>query len=175
MLTLRPVAPEDGPFLFAVYASTRQEELAPLPWSEEQKGAFLRMQYEAQRRFYWESFPAADFHIVLRGGRPAGRLYVDRRPDEIRLLDIALLPEHRGAGFGTQLLRELFAEAAAAGKPLRIHVERFNPALRLYTRLGFRQLADEGIYLLMEWRTPSGREAAPATVPPPPDQVNTAS
>src|SRR5260370_41515526 len=97
MLTLRPVVPEDGPFLYEVYASTRQEELAVLSWSAEQKEAFLRMQYEAQRRFYWESFPAADFLVVLREGRPAGRLYADRRPDEIRLLDLPLLPEHRRA------------------------------------------------------------------------------
>jgi ribosomal protein S18 acetylase RimI-like enzyme len=166
MLTLRRVLPEDGPFLFEVYASTRQEELAVVPWSAEQKQAFLSMQYEAQRRFYRESFPDADYQVVLRDGRPAGRLYIHRRPDEIRLLDIALLPEHRRAGLGTRLLRELFAEAEAAGKPLRIHVERFNPALQLYTRLGFKQLADEGVYYLMEWRPP-GQAApqAPAQAP----------
>ena len=80
-ITLRPVVPEDGPFLYEVYASTRQEELAVLPWTEEQKQAFLRMQFEAQRKFYWESFPQADFLVVLRDGEAAGRLYVDRRPD----------------------------------------------------------------------------------------------
>lgn len=152
MLTLRPTVTEDEPFLFAVYAGTREEELAAVSWSAEQKAAFLRMQYEAQRKFYREQFPDADYQVVLWEGRPAGRLYVHRRPQEIRLLDIALLPERRGAGLGTRLLRDLFAEAEGAGKPLRIHVERFNPALRLYTRLGFRQIADEGVYYLMEWR-----------------------
>jgi ribosomal protein S18 acetylase RimI-like enzyme len=161
LTTLRPVTPEDGPFLFQLYASTRAEELAVVPWDEAQKEAFLRMQFHAQTKFYAESFPDAAFLMVLREGEPAGRLYVDRRGDEIRLLDIALLPEHRGAGLGTALLRDLTAESAAAGKPLRIHVERFNPALRLYERLGFKLLQDEGVYFLMEWRPddPAAREA----------------
>ena len=152
LTTLRPVTAEDGPFLFRLYASTRTEELAVVPWDEAQKEAFLRMQFQAQSKFYGESFPGAAFLVVLRDGEPAGRLYVDRRDDEIRLLDVALLPEHRGAGLGTALLRDLTAEAAAAGKPLRIHVERFNPALRLYLRLGFKQIQDQGVYYLMEWR-----------------------
>ncbi|HVT19106.1 MAG TPA: GNAT family N-acetyltransferase [Thermoanaerobaculia bacterium] len=150
-LTLRPIVLDDLPFLYEVYAGTRAEEMAAVPWSEEQKQAFLRMQFDLQRRFYEENFPDAEYSIVLLDGRPAGRLYVHRRPDEIRLIDIALLPEHRGAGHGTALLRRLFGEATAAGKPLRIHVERFNPALRLYQRLGFTQIADQGVYLLMEW------------------------
>jgi ribosomal protein S18 acetylase RimI-like enzyme len=161
LTTLRPVTSEDGPFLYRLYASTRAEELAVVPWDEAQKEAFLRMQFHAQTKFYAESFPGAAFLMVLREGEPAGRLYVDRRGDEIRLLDIALLPEHRGAGLGTALLRDLTTEAAAAGKPLRIHVERFNPALRLYERLGFKLLQDEGVYYLMEWRPddPAARAA----------------
>jgi ribosomal protein S18 acetylase RimI-like enzyme len=79
-------------------------------------------------------------------------LYVARWEREIRIMDIALLPEDRGAGIGTKLLRELQEEARAAGKSLTIHVERFNPALGLYERLGFQQIEDKGVYLLMEWR-----------------------
>jgi ribosomal protein S18 acetylase RimI-like enzyme len=160
--TLRPVTFEDESFLYQLYATTRSEEMAVVPWNEAQKEAFLRMQFQAQTTFYAEQFPNAAFLVVLREGKPAGRLYVDRRADEIRLLDIALLPEHRGAGLGTALLRDLTAEAASAGKPLRIHVERYNPALRLYLRLGFRLLEDQGIYYLMEWRhdDPPAREAA---------------
>lgn len=90
-------------------------------------------------------------------GRPAGRLYVARWPAEIRIVDISLLPEHRGHGIGTALLGDLTAEAAAAGTPLTIHVERFNPALRLYQRLGFVAVGDAGVYLLLRWSaTPGG-------------------
>jgi len=150
-ITLRPVTPEDEPFLYRVYAGTREDELAPLEWDETQKEAFLRMQFNAQHVFYQEQFPAADFDIILAAEQPIGRLYVDRRDDEIRIVDIALLPEHRNTGIGSALLDNLLTEAAAASKPVRIHVERFNPALRLYDRLGFIQVGDNGVYYLMEW------------------------
>ena len=81
---------------------------------------------------------------------PVGRLYVDRWPREVRIVDISLLPEHRGRGLGGALLAAVFAEADAAGKPVSIHVERFNPALRLYTRLGFAFREDKGVYLLLQ-------------------------
>jgi ribosomal protein S18 acetylase RimI-like enzyme len=156
---LRPAAAGDEEHLYRVYASTRQEELAPLGWAEAEREAFLRMQFTAQDRYYRAQFPEASYQVVLAGERPAGRLYVDRRPDEIRVLDIALLPEHRGGGIGSALLRDLFAEARARGVPVRLHVERSNPALRLYTRLGFEPIGERIPYLLMEWR-PDGRDAA---------------
>ena len=102
-------------------------------------------------RHYQEHYAGAAFDVILVDGQPAGRLYVAREEDEIRIVDIALLPEYRNRGIGTTLLRGLQSEAAAAGKPLRIHVERFNPALRLYERLGFRRSTDRGVYLFMEW------------------------
>jgi ribosomal protein S18 acetylase RimI-like enzyme len=135
-----------------VYASTRAEELAVTDWSEEQKTQFLRQQFTAQDAHYRAHYPSAEFSVIEREGLPIGRLYVDRWTKEIRIMDIALLPEHRGAGIGTTLLRELQEEARAAGKSLSIHVEKFNPALRLYERLGFRPIEDKEVYLLMEWR-----------------------
>src|SRR5262249_39352148 len=105
----------------------------------------------AQHRYYQEQFPGAAFDVILRNGQPAGRLYVDRRAEEIRIIDIALLPEHRRAGIGRGLLEEVLAEATQTSKPVRIHVERFNPALRLYERLGFQRIGDTGVYFLMEW------------------------
>ena len=152
---LRPIEPGDEEFLYRVYASTRQEELAQTGWDEAHKESFLRMQFDAQSRYYREHYTEAKFSVILADGRPAGRLYVARWPEEIRIVDIALLPEYRGAGIGTSLLRELFSESEESGKPLSIHVERFNPALRLYERLGFRKVADKGVYILME-RSPRG-------------------
>jgi ribosomal protein S18 acetylase RimI-like enzyme len=154
--TLRPVAPGDEELLYRIYASTRTEELAPVPWTEAQKEAFLRMQFAAQSRDYATNYPTAAFLVILVDGTPAGRLYVDRRQDELLIVDIALLPEHRGGGIGGAILSDVLAEAAAAGKPARIHVEHLNPALRLYERLGFRRIADQGIYLLMEWTAGEG-------------------
>ena len=151
-VTLRPIAVEDMEFLHRLYASTRQDELRRVGWSDEQKEAFLRFQFDAQHHYYREQFPNATFDVVLDGERPIGRLYVDRRADEIRLIDIALLPEQRGKGTGGSLMRQTLAEARLAGKPVRIHVERENPARRLYDRLGFRSIEEQGVYDLMEWR-----------------------
>lgn len=156
-MTLRPIGSDDKAFLCALYASTRAEEMALVDWDRTQKDAFLRMQFDAQHKFYQEQFANAAFLIIEFAGEPIGRLYVDRREDEIRLIDIALLPEYRNTGLGGELMRELLDEAAGVGKPVRLHVESFNPAHRLYTRLGFVKLGTNGVYELMEWR-PSNRD-----------------
>src|SRR5438034_82899 len=165
VISFRRIGPDDEPFLYRVYAGTRAEELAPLPWDASQKEAFLRMQFNAQHRYYQEQYPNASFQIILSEGRPIGRLYVNRRTDEICIVDIALLPEHRNAGIGSALMNDLLAEGDQAGKPVRIHVERFNPALRLYQRLGFQRVGDTGVYLLLE-RSPA-RLRGTASAPPP--------
>ena len=149
-ITLRPVSSSDRDFLLRVYASTREEELRLVDWSADQKAAFVRMQFGAQDAYYREHYHPASFDVVELDGEPVGRLYVARWEDEIRIIDIALLPAHRGRGIGTALLRGLLNEAAGAGKRLSIHVEKHNPALRLYARLGFTMVADRGVYLLLE-------------------------
>ena len=151
MVSLRPITPEDVPFLAAVYASTRWDELAPTGWSDEDKAVFCRRQFDAQSAHYRENYPGASLQVIENAGAPIGRLYVARWEREIRIMDIALLPEHRGSGIGTQLLRELQEEARSTGKSLTIHVERFNRALALYQRLGFKEIEDKGVYLLMRW------------------------
>lgn len=143
--------PEDDSFLAGVYASTRAEELAVTGWSDHEKALFCRHQFDAQTTHYTANYPGASFQIIEWSGRPAGRLYVMRWEKEIRIVDITLLPEHRGAGLGTKLVKDLQEEAKDAGKKLSIHVERLNPALRLYERLGFRQVEERGVYLLLEW------------------------
>lgn len=155
-LSFRPISEADTDFLARLYASTRADEMAAVPWSEEEKARFLRFQFEAQHRYYHETFRGATFDLVLQAGEPIGRLYLDRREDEHRLIDIALLPEHRGRGLGTALLRQVLDGAAAAGKKVRIHVEYNNPAMRLYRRLGFERVDDQGVYHLMEWCPASG-------------------
>jgi ribosomal protein S18 acetylase RimI-like enzyme len=158
-ITLRPMRPEDEPFLYRVYASTREEELAPLPWDDAQKEAFLRMQFHAQHVHYQTYYGDGDFLIILRDEVPIGRLYVHRSDSEICVVDIALLPEARGVGIGGALMRDLLEEADAAGKPVRLHVESFNRASRLYARLGFVRVQEEGVYFLME-RLPKPRSTS---------------
>jgi RimJ/RimL family protein N-acetyltransferase len=154
-VTFRPIRPEDHDFLRDLYASTREQELAQVTdWCAEQKEAFLTQQFEAQHHHYQKYYPEASFDLILDDGEPIGRLYVSRWEREIRLVDVALVPEARGRGIGTELLRDLLAEGERTGKTVSIHAERFNPALRLYRRLGFREIEDKGPYFLMEWRPP---------------------
>jgi GNAT superfamily N-acetyltransferase len=154
-VALRPIRVEDGDFLRCLYASTRAEELAQVTdWSAAQKEAFLTQQFEAQHHHYQTYYAGASFDLVLGDGEPIGRLYVSRWEREIRVVDVALVPEARGRGVGGALLRDILAEGERTGRPVSIHVERFNPALRLYRRLGFREVEENGPYFLMEWRPP---------------------
>ena len=152
---LRPIAREDDPFLRRLYASTRSRELADAPWTPEQKQTFVTQQFDAQHRHYRETFENADFDVVERDGAPIGRLYVDRRADEIRVIDIALVPESRNQGLGAKLMQSLLDEAKESGKRVSIHVELGSPARRFYERLGFATVCDDGMHTFMEW-SPAG-------------------
>lgn len=146
-LLLREATPEDESFLLELYASTRIDELEGFGWSDEQKQAFIKMQFLARER----SYPRVDNRIILLSGRPVGRIMIDRGEAEILLRDIALLTEYRNAGIGSRLIQELMNEAAAAGKPIRLHVVASSAAVRLYERLGFCRTGPEAAYLEMKW------------------------
>jgi ribosomal protein S18 acetylase RimI-like enzyme len=148
---LRPATAEDREFLLRVYAATREEELAMTDWSVEQKARFVQMQFDAQDAYYREHYAGAQFFVIKVDGEPAGRLYVHHRPDEIRLMDIALLPGYRNRGVGSSLLNDLLSQARSQGKGVGIHVEKHNPAMRLYESLGFRRKADRGVYDFLLW------------------------
>jgi ribosomal protein S18 acetylase RimI-like enzyme len=150
-VALRPVQDADEPFLLRVYAGTRAEELAPVPWTAEEKAAFVAQQFAAQTAHYAQHYDGMSADVILVDDVPAGRLLVARWDEEIRIVDISILPELRGRGAGSILLRELLDEARAANKRLSIHVERENRALGLYERLGFRRVGEHGVYLRMEF------------------------
>lgn len=151
-ITLRPETTDDESFLRTVYASTRADEMAMVPWTIEQKSAFLHMQFDLQRHHYRQYYPDADFLIVTRAETPIGRYYLHRDTDSLRLIDIALLPDWRGQGIGGLLLQGLLAEANQHNKTVQLHVEQFNPAQKLYLRLGFVAIEEQGIHILMQWR-----------------------
>jgi len=158
--SLRPATGEDEAFLFELYASTRREEVAAWGWSEPQRQAFLAMQHAAQRKGYAARFPRADHRIIEAGGRAVGRLLVDRSGREIRLVDIALVPEARGQGIGSRLIGQLLDEAERGARPVRLQVLAGSRAQELYGRLGFRVMAQEPPYLEMEWAATRGRPPA---------------
>jgi ribosomal protein S18 acetylase RimI-like enzyme len=150
-VTLRPTTDDDRAFLMNVYGSSRDEELSQVEWGEGQREAFVRMQFDAQDAEYRKHNPKGTFDVIAVGGRPAGRLYVDRRPGDIRIIDISLLPGFRGKGVGAHLIGQLMQEARASGRKLSIHVEIHNRAADLYTRLGFDVVDEHGVYRRMEW------------------------
>lgn len=148
---LRPVTAADDPFLLNVYAGTRLDELAMLPWDEQQKAAFIQMQFSAQQQHYSMAYPGADNHLILVNDEPVGRLIVDRTAESLALVDISLLPAHRGNGIGTRILNDLLDEARSLAKPVHLYVMLTNPAKRWYERLGFFAERDDALYCEMKW------------------------
>ena len=153
--TLRPVREEDEALLLEIYSSTRADEMALVPWDAAMKDTFLRSQFSAQQTHYRSYFPEATHEMILVDGEPVGRLYVDRRDSEIRILDITLLLQACGRGTGTRIIEELMQEAADREQSLSIYVESFNRSLGLLQRLGFVKTEENGASRLMVWRAGS--------------------
>ncbi|MBA2732463.1 MAG: GNAT family N-acetyltransferase [Acidobacteria bacterium] len=154
-VALREVTVGDEAFLLKLYASVRADELAQVPWSEAQREEFIKTQFDAQQLHYRTHNPEAIHDIILLNERTIGRLYVARREQEIRILDITILPEYRNQGTGTSLIRKLIDEAERVEKRLNIYIEFYNPSQRLFERLGFLKVDrpdDDGVNHLMEWR-----------------------
>lgn len=147
---LRPVRAEDRDFLLALYASTRAGEFQAVGWDAATLAAFLEMQFQIQDRALHQAHPGASFDVVLVDDQSAGRLYVDRQGDAVHVIDVALLPEHRGQGIGAALLGALIAEARASGRPVRLQALRGSPAIRLYERLGFEVVGQDEVYVSLE-------------------------
>jgi GNAT superfamily N-acetyltransferase len=149
-ISLRTVAVGDRLFLERVYAESRADELSATSWTNAEKEIFCRDQFAAQDQYYLLHYPQCERLVILHAGQPVGRLYLDRRPAEVRIVDIALLTAERGKGLGGRLMRTILAEAQKTGLPVKIHVERTNPARRLYDRLGFKLVTEGEIYDLLE-------------------------
>ena len=150
-ITLRPATEDDRQFLLALYKSSRGDDLRGLGWEEERIAEFLEMQYQAYQNFLANDHPDIQDQVVLSCGEPVGHLALEQRPEEIRLVDVSLMPEQRQHGTGTLLIQELQTQAAAAKRPLRLQVIRFSRAVGLFERLGFRRTSETGSHFQMEW------------------------
>jgi ribosomal protein S18 acetylase RimI-like enzyme len=150
-LAFRTISKQDLPFLKKVYYSTRLEELESVGWNEAQLNSFLEMQFNCQHKAYTENYPGAELMIISQGSNDIGRLYVWKGKAEIRIIDIALLPEYRGQGIGSRIMTDILRDADNRHLPVTIHVERNNPALSLYARLGFEIAEDKGVYYFMKY------------------------
>jgi N-acetylglutamate synthase-like GNAT family acetyltransferase len=151
VVSFRPASADDEEFLYGVYATTRSEEMKLVPWNEAQQEAFLRAQFIAQQEHYRGYYPQARHLVILRDGQAVGRIYVNQAEGEIKILDVTLLPEHRGAGIGTPLIKQILDEASASASSVAIYVETLSPAMHLFERLGFSVVDDDGINTLLRW------------------------
>lgn len=157
---LRAETDADTDFLLALYASTRERELAmAADWSEEQKQAFVSQQFAAQRHHYRTQIEGCSFDVIERHGVPIGRLYLQQREINLHIVDIVLIPAARGGGFGARMLRALIAAADERGKGVGIFVEKANPAARLYRRLGFVEVQELDFYFEMEFPARANADA----------------
>ena len=152
-ITLRTATPEDYAFLLEVYASARAPEMEMVPWTDEQKATFLKFQFDAQDSHYRSQYPTAEFQVILNRDVPVGRLCLLRAADEIRILDITILPDHRSQGIGTSVINPLLDEARDGQKSVNIWVESFNPSQSLFRRLGFLMVQEDGFNQLLEFRS----------------------
>jgi ribosomal protein S18 acetylase RimI-like enzyme len=159
---LRRAGPEDAPFLRRLHARVLEPEFAHLGLDPAALAQLLDMQYVAQDRAYRQAHPDADFDLVTLDGEPVGRLSVDRAGETVHVLDIALVPEHRARGIGTELLKRLIAGADRAGRLVTLSVVRTNPALALYRRLGFEPTGGDEVHLELERRPAGPRSTQPA-------------
>ena len=154
-ITLRACVPADLEFLLHVYAATRSDETSlPTQWTHAQKDAFLRFQFHAQDTHYRTRYPHARYHVIVRDGEDIGRLYVEHGTDEVRIVDIALLPAHRNQGIGRALVQAVLDEAERGGKVVSLHVELHSAAKALYQKMGFTVAGEDGVYQLMHWIPP---------------------
>jgi RimJ/RimL family protein N-acetyltransferase len=157
-LSLSPITTSDATFLSALYNTTREDEMAVVPWTEEQKLAFLEAQFQAQHRHYTTEYPTGSFQIIKSDSENIGRLYICELDDEIRIIDISIMPEHRGNGIGGKIVSDILRDAA---KAVTIYLESFNPSQTFFKRLGFEPISDEGMYQL--WQRPVNSQTNAAT------------
>jgi ribosomal protein S18 acetylase RimI-like enzyme len=150
-ITLRAVTEADRDFVLSAYASTRAAEMAMVPWTAEQKDAFVKAQFAAQAHHYAAEYPGASHEIICRDGVATGRLYLDRGAEKFHILDVTVLPEFRNAGIGSFVLRRILEEAGRSGLPVSIYVESFNPSFNLFRKLGFQLSSNDGFQCLLRW------------------------
>ena len=148
---LRAVRQADEPFLFDVFCTAWEQEVAVMPDARIVRH-FLRIQYTAQETRFRRRFPGHERYVVTHKGEDAGRMYLHRTPSMLHAVDMIMLPRFRSIGIGSQLVRHLFDEARDQGQQVSIRVARRNHrASRLYAGLGFRLVAMDDLDHYYEW------------------------
>lgn len=146
-VTLRALHSDDMAFIERLYAGSRADEMARSGWPAAQIAAFLSQQFHAQHTYYQTHYHDAQFLIIEQAGQAIGRIYMFWGPTTLNLIDITLLPAFQGQGIGSALIEAQLRRADEQGLCVELFVENYNPAQRLYNRLGFYVCGDSGVYL----------------------------
>ncbi len=158
--TFRPIEPKDQPFLVDLFLTTRIDIHQAFGLSAEQKQIFLKAQFDAQHSHYQKHYPDGEFNLILNAKKdPIGRIYTDQSDTEITVVDITLLPFHRGSGIGSSILKNIIEKARKANIAVRLHVVKDNPAFNLYSKLGFNIVKTNELNYCMEWSEKSESES----------------
>ena len=151
-ILLRPVTSDDREFLLGVYRSTREMELALVPWDDAMKRSFVEQQFGAQTSYYLSEHPNARHDVVeLATGEPVGRIYVDRSEEMISILDLTVLPEHQGRGIGSAIISWMIDEVQPSGRSIAIYIETYNHSQKFFTSRGFSVTEMVGVYNKLVW------------------------
>lgn len=154
--SLRRATAADLSWLCRLYATTRAEEMAQVPWPDGLKQAFLDEQFALQHRHYITHYQDCDFLVLEGPSGPAGRYYLQRTTPDHLLVDISLLPQMCGQGLGQALIKASQYDAGALGCGMHLHVMQRNVAAqRLYARLGFVVTRTQGLHHHMRWSADS--------------------
>jgi GNAT superfamily N-acetyltransferase len=150
-LFVRPALQQDEQFVYDVAYQVMHDHLHAHLWDPNIRHALLDLQVRSKNASYAAVHPGADYAIIMQDDQPVGRMIIDRSGEFYHLVDISIVPAHRGAGIGTRLVLALCMEAETIHKSVRLYVSITNPrAAELYKRLGFRVIEDQQTDILME-------------------------
>ncbi len=153
-ISIRESEASDTPFLEKLYLETRYSEFAQIGWDENRIRMLLKMQFDTQTQAYQMQFPDARTFVIEADGVAVGRLITGDNSNELRLIDIAILPASHGFGIGNFVMKKLQTEARKIGKSMILQVLKTNiPAIGLYEKFSFETVSEDDLYLTMEWRT----------------------
>jgi ribosomal protein S18 acetylase RimI-like enzyme len=154
-LGIRPAREHDTGFLENLYRASR-DDLRLIEGEDDFIEEIILMQYRAQTQGYGQTHPNAMYFIVEKLDERIGRIIVDFGHNEVRLVDITLIPAARGKGFGNVIIKALQQAAQQTRTPLTLSVHHGNPlAKRLYQSLGFRsEQSNHPMVELMIWYPP---------------------
>jgi ribosomal protein S18 acetylase RimI-like enzyme len=139
-------------FVLALFASHKLLELGAQNWPKAMQKQISEMQFNAFEVSIKKEYPGAHDSLISVDSELAGRIIVNETEDNIRIINLSLLPAFRNKGIGTKLIKDVISEASIKKKPVYFDVDKHNPAISLYIRLGFNVVKDNEVSYTMAYK-----------------------